>query len=486
MTTSPPRALAIDVGSTSVRTALVDTQGRVTHVRQRRLEVNRPNPGEVELDADEIVATVIALGRQTLRDGGPAQALGITNQRATTVVFDRVRGTPIGPALSWQDLRTVLACLSLQGAGLRLAPNQSATKAAYLVQASGREPDRLAMATIDTWIAWRLTEGRTFVTDRSNAALTGLVSPPDFDWDPDVARLVGLQGVGLAAIVDSVGAVGTATALDDLPITALLGDQPASLLGQSIVDEGTKITFGTGAMLNLVGGIAPPTEMVRYPSGCFPVVVRSQEGRATWGLEGIVLSAGAALEALRDGLGLFSSIDDLEGLAASAPSSGGVVFVPADLGLGTPHWDFGARSAFFGLSQATTRAHLARAALEGVAHRGADLVEAAEAQTGRPIASVRIDGGMSANGLFVQCLADALGTPVEVSSEREATTRGIGLLALVGIGALDLSTVAGLWRPARRVEPRLEASARATQRESWRWAISHVRRTIPELSEIDF
>ena len=481
-----PRSLAIDVGSSSVRTGLVDARGRVSHVRQRALDVTRAQPGEVELDAEQIARHVLALAHETLDAGGSADAIGITNQRATTVVFDAATGQPVGPALSWQDLRTVLDCLTLQATGLRLAPNQSATKAAHLIHQSGVPPERARVATLDTWITWRLTGGRSYVTDYSNAALTGLVAAPDFTWDPAVLEQLRLEPEQLATIVSSVGHHGTADPLGGLPITALLGDQPASLLGQCLVDRGAKITFGTGAMLDVVGEVAAPTAMVRYPSGCFPVVVRSQDGLLTWGVEGIVLSAGAALEGLRDGLGLFATVSEVEALATSVEDSQGVWFVPASVGLGTPYWDFGARSGFLGLTQGTTRAHLVRAALEGIAHRGADLVDAAEVQTGRAITEVRVDGGMSANGAFLQSLADALGRPVEVGTEREATTRGIGLLALVGAGALDLDEVTGLWQPHLRVEPGIDDATRAERRATWHWAVEQVRRTIPELSQIDF
>ena len=481
-----PRSLAIDVGSSSVRTGLVDARGAVTHVRQRTLDVTRARPGEVELDAEQIARYVLELARETLSAGGSADAIGITNQRATTMVFDAATGQPVGPVLSWQDLRTVLDCLTLQATGLRLAPNQSATKAVHLIRESGVPPERVRVATLDTWITWRLTGGRSYVTDFSNAALTGLVGPPHYLWDPAVLEQLRLRPEQLATIVSSVDRHGTADELGGLPITALLGDQPASLLGQCIVDRGAKITFGTGAMLNLVDGIAAPTTMLRYPSGCFPVVVRSQGGQLTWGVEGIVLSAGAALDGLRDGLGLFDHVSEVEALANSVESSEGVWFVPASVGLGTPYWDFGARSAFLGLTQGTTRAHLVRAALEGIAHRGADLVDAAQVETGRAIAEVRVDGGMSANAAFLQSLADALGRPVEVGTEREATTRGIGLLALVGAGALDLAEIGQLWHPHLRVEPRIDAARRSEQRATWHWAVEQVRRTIPELSEIDF
>ncbi|HVA52708.1 MAG TPA: FGGY family carbohydrate kinase [Acidimicrobiales bacterium] len=479
------RALAIDVGTTSVRTALVDESGTVSHAHQQGLTIATPQPGEVELDANEIGRVVLELAARTLGDGGECDVVGVTTQRATTILFDAATGAPVGPALGWQDLRTVIDCLVLQGVGLHLAPNQSATKARWLVERAGRPQSELRMATVETWVTYLLTEGRSFVTDRSNAAVTGLVGVDARQWDPATLELLDLDAGLLANIVDTMGDHGRATALaGSPPITALIGDQPASLFGQSCVHAGAKITFGTGAMLDLVRGGEGPAAMTRFASGCFPVVVASRGGVPTWGVEAIMLSAGACIEWLKD-LGLIDEPSECEALAESV-SDDGVTFVPALWGLGTPWWDFGARGGFFGLTRGTTRAHLVRAVLVGIAERGADLVDAARAETGDALEEIRVDGGMTANGFLLQCLADASGARVAVSSEREATTRGAGLMALVSSGHLTLDDVEGLWQPARVFHPRTTDPERTTQRARWRSVVARVERTIPDLSSIAF
>lgn len=479
------RALAIDVGTSSVRTALVDEHGTVGHARQRALTIATPQPGEVELDAQEIARVVLDLATETLLDGGGCDAVGVTNQRATTIVFDELTGAPVGPAIGWQDLRTVIDCLVLQGEGLRLAPNQSATKLRWLVERAGRPARGLRMATVETWVAHVLSEGRTFVSDHSNAAVTGLVGTDPRHWDPTVLSTLGVGDVGLAQIVDTMADHGRASALPGSPpITALVGDQPASLYGQCCVRRGAKITFGTGAMLDVVRGSDAPATMSRLASGCFPVVVASRDGALTWGVEGIVLSAGACVEWLRD-LGVISDPSECDGLAFSVERDG-VTFVPALSGLGTPWWDFGARGGFFGLTRGTTRAHLVRAVLTGIAERGADLVDAARAETGLELDEVRVDGGMSASRFLLQALADATGSRVALSSEREATTRGAGLMALVSAGHLAEEEVEGLWRPAEVFAPATSPAARAARREEWRGAVARVERTIPDLSAVAF
>ena len=481
------RALAIDVGSSSVRTALVSETGVVTHVHQRRLTISTPQPGEIELDSVEIGRAVLELAERTLADGGACDAVGITNQRATTLVFDPLTSTPLGPTLGWQDLRTVLDCLVLQGEGLRLAPNQSATKAKWLVDNAGRDAGSIRFATIETWVAWLLTEGAIHVTDRSNAAITGLVSVDVDHWDGRTLEQLGLDPVMMPRIVDTIADHGRARALRGAPpITALIGDQPASMFGQSIVRTGAKITFGTGAMLNMVRGSVGPVAMTPYDSGCFPIVARSQNGVVTWGLEGIVLSAGSALDWARDELGLIEDVQSSASLARSVPSTDGVWFVPALSGLGTPYWDFGARGGFFGLTRGSSRAHLVRAILEGIAHRGADLVDAAERETQSTIAEIRVDGGMSANDFLVQHLADVTGRPVAVSSEREATTRGAGLMALVGAGFLSVADVEALWHPTTTIDPQIDDSVRVASRNLWHTMVARAAQTIPELSVVSF
>jgi glycerol kinase len=479
------RALALDVGSSSVRTAVVDDDGAVSHVHQHPLVVRAPDPGEVELDPLEIVNVALELATATLRDAGPCDVVGVTNQRATTIVFDPRTGEPVGPALSWQDLRTVIDCLVLQERGLRLAPNQSATKLKWLVEFSGRTARELRFATIETWIAWHLSRGSTYVSDHSNASVSGLVDVGLDGWDQPTLDILGVSDVGLPQLVSTMGSYGEASALPGSPIiTALIGDQPASLFGQSCVRSGAKITFGTGAMLDMVHRVAPRA-LTRYSSGCYPTVVRSDGDNVTWGVEGIILSAGSCVEWLKE-LGVLADVAESECLANSVESTEGVSFVPAFSGLGTPRWDFGARGAFFGLTRGSSRAHLARAVLDGIAQRGADLLEAAEVEVGVELGQLRVDGGMSANRYFVQRLADFSGREVAVSSEREATTRGAGLMALVGAGHLLVEDIEALWAPGTILTPSLRDADRLLSRDEWATTVERAARTIPTLSDVAF
>jgi glycerol kinase len=481
------RALAIDVGSTSVRTAIVNDEGRVSSIQQASLSVSTPNPGEVELDAREIRNLVMDLSARTLADADPCDAVGITNQRATTIVFDPATGEAVGPALSWQDLRTVIDCLVLQGQGLRLAPNQSGTKIKWLVEHSGRAAQELKFATIETWIAWHLSDATVHVTDQSNAAVTGLVTLDATAWDEKVLDLLGLDPSMMPAIVPTMGLHARAVQLDGAPpIFALVGDQSASLFGQSCVESGVKITFGTGAMLDMVDATRAPTTMTALASGCFPVVLRSDANTTVWGIEAIALAAGSCVEWLRDSLGLLSDPAESESLATSVVSSDGVWFVPALSGLGTPKWDFGARGGFFGLTRGSTRAHVVRAVLEGIAHRGADLIEAAQRETGSTIEEIRVDGGMTANKFFVQSFANATGIRVTVSPEREATTRGAGLMALVAGGLLTPAHVEQLWEPREVFFPQGDDEQRRQSRATWSEMVARVEHTIPELSAVKF
>ena len=478
------RALAIDVGSTSVRTALVDERGRLSHVARAPLSVRTPQSGEVELDGAALATVTLATARRTLAEGGGCDAVGVTNQRATTLLFDPADGAVLGPALSWQDLRTVIDCLVLQGEGLRLAPNQSATKARWLLENAPGPRGDWRVATLETWLAWNLSGGDVLVADRTNASVTGLARVDLADWDEGVLERLGLERSLFATLVDSLGEVGRARALPGAPpITALIGDQPASLFGQGCVRDGAKLTLGTGAIADAHGLGAAPDSPLRRPSGCYPTALLSAGGEVTWGLEGIVLSAGSCVDWLVD-LGLVGSPAEADARAADATGDG-VCFVPALAGLGTPWWDFGARGAFVGLTRGTSRDQLVRAVLEGVAQRGADLVDAL-AREGVSLTELRVDGGVSASATVVRALADLTGVPVGVSAEREATARGVGLLALVGAGLLELDDLEDAGAPEVVVEPRASDDEREASRARWRGALEVAQGSIPELSSIAF
>jgi glycerol kinase len=420
-----------------------------------------------------------------LADAGRVDAVGIANQRSTTIVWDRQSGEPVGPAIGWQDQRTVMMCLAFQAQGLRLSPSSSATKLAYLLDTY--DPDRardLCFGTVDTWVAWTLSAGTLHVTDLSNAGVTGLMRMDGAGWDEAVLDTLRIPPAVMPQIVDSSTVIGAARALpDEPPVAGMAGDQQASLIGQGCTRPGlAKMTFGTGGMLDLcLGRERPPFEQ-RGPHGTFPIVGWRRQARVTWGIEAFMLTAGQAVEWLRDDLGVIADAGESETVASACDSTGGVWFVPALLGMATPAWDFGARGTLLGLTGGTGRAEVVRAVLEGVAHRGADLLEAAEADGGCRIPSLRVDGGMSANRVFVQALADACQRPVEVSPVLEATTLGAAFLAGMAVGMwADEDEVAATWSPRSTVEP-----AGVTDRRRWRDACDRARGWIPELSALDF
>lgn len=478
--------LVIDVGTSGLRAAIVRPDASVDHVVYRALPPSSPFPGLVEFDARALAQAVEELATTALQRGGPVAAVGIATQRASTIVWDRRTGEPIGPALGWQDLRTVMECIALDTEhGIKMAPNQSATKAQWLLRSvPHRDPHDLCIGTVDSWVAWTLSGGEAHVTDRTNAGLTGLCLPDVSAWDPHVAALVEVPLTSLPQLNDTSAVHGIASILPGAPpITALVGDQQASLVGQGCVRTGVaKITFGTGAMLDVVSDRGAPEAVRRNPYGTFPIAAWSRQGTTVFGAEGIMLAAGTNVEWLRDDLGLIATAAESHDVASRCEQTDGVLFVPALLGLGTPHWDYGARGTLVGITRGTRREHVVRAVLEGVAHRGADLVEAAEADIDAEIPVLRIDGGMSRNPTFVQALADATGRRVEVSPIVEATTLGAAFLAGLEVGVWgSFDDIAATWRPAEIVEP-----ARTLDRDTWRRAIQRSRTWIPDLSALDF
>jgi glycerol kinase len=488
--------LVIDVGTSGIRAAMVSPDATVLAETSRESLPVSPAPGMVEFDAAAMAAVAVAVATEVLATcDEPAEAVGIANQRASTVVWDRTTGEPVGPGLGWQDLRTLGDCLVLQGDGIRMAPNQSATKLAWLLNTFDPERKRdLCFGTIDTWIAWVLTQGAAHVTDPSNAAVTGLLdvrqSPwttpvhGSTPWNVGILERLNINPTMLPELVDTSGVVALATALPGAPpICALVGDQQASMVGQGVVAPGpAKITFGTGGMLDMCVGDDAPATGNRSANGTFPIVAWSIGGRTTWGVEAIMLSAGTNVEWLVDDLGIIGSPAESHDVAQQCATAEGVVYIPALLGLGTPHWDYGARGSLFGLTRGSNRSHVVRAVLEGIAHRGADLLEAAEADTGTRVDVLRVDGGMSANPTFVQALANTTGRPVETSPVTDATTMGAGYLAGLASGEWQhLDDVAASWRPAARIEP-----AGTTDRAQWRSAVDRARSWIPDLSALDF
>lgn len=477
--------LVIDVGTSGVRAAIVNPDSSVSDICYRALPPNSPAPGLVEFDPAAMAEAALDVARQALARGGPVQGVGIANQRASTVVWERSTGIPVGPGLGWQDLRTVGTCLELQGLGLRLAPNASATKVAALMdQADPKRTKDLCFGTVDSWLVWTLTGGSHHVTDASNAAVTGLVRADCTEWAPHVLEALRIPEASLPRIVDSSGLVAEASALPGSPpIAGIAGDQQASLMGQGCTRAGSaKATFGTGGMLDACVGADRPTFEVRGRAGTFPIVAWRLGGEVTWGIEAIMLSAGSAVDWLRDDLGLIATSPESDSMAASVESTGDVWFVPALMGLGTPVWDFGARGTLLGLTRGTGRAEITRAVLEGVAQRGVDLLEAAETDGEISIGSLRIDGGMSANATFVQALANAAQRPIEISPVLEATTLGAAYLAGLALGTwANTDDVAAAWQPRSVVEP-----IGPDRRQRWLEARQRSEKTIPELSALDF
>ena len=478
--------LVIDVGTTGLRAAVVRNDGSVAHLNYELCSPTSPFAGLVEFDALAMRDAVLRVARKTLAAAGKVDAVGITTQRASTVVWDANTGLPIGPSLSWQDLRTVGECITAKiEHNLTLAPNQTATKASWMLKnytiPSGAD---IRVGTVDTWIAYVLSNGALHVTDHSNAAVTGLLDPLTQSWSQRSLSLMGIDESTLPTVVTSSGVIGNATALEGAPpIASMIGDQQGSLIGQGCIEPGkTKITFGTGGMLDIFTGSTAPSSAQRSTGGTFPIIAYSDAHSMNWGAEAIMLSAGTNIDWLCNDMHLIDTPEQSHDVAAQCETTEGVVYVPALLGLGTPRWDYGARGSLFGITRGTSRSHIVRAVLEGIAHRGTDLIEAAETDSGLTTSSVRIDGGMSKNSTFVQALANASQRTVEVSPVTEATTLGAAFLAGVAVGTWkSLSDAVSTWSPAVVVAPN-----KALDRAQWNEAVNRASGWIPELSALDF
>lgn len=487
--------LVIDAGTSGVRAAIVCQDGSIFANAYEQVLPTSPIPNFVEFDPAALrdAAQRVACGALE-QWGGEIAGVGITNQRSSTILWDRQTGEPLGPGVSWQDLRTAGMCLALQAQGIRLAPNLSATKLAFLLDLA--DPDRtrseageIAFGTVDTWLAWCLSNGSVHATDPSNACVSGLVLLDGSGWDPDVLRALRIPEQVLPRLVDSSEVLGDASALPGSPpLAGVAGDQQASLIGQGCVTPGqAKLTLGTGGMLDVFVGTTRPAFAQRGEAGMVPLVAWRRGGVTNWCAEGLMLTAGTTIEWLRDDLGLIANAEESETLASSVPNSDGVVFVPAFLGLGTPRWDYGARGSFLGLTRGAGRAHLVRAVLEGIAHRAADLIDSARADTGLDISTLRLDGGMSANGLLVQLLADFAALPIEVSPVVEATTLGAAYLAGIATGMWpDEHATAALFRPRVIVESTMSDVARDSSRSRWNTAVDRSAGWVPEMSALDF
>lgn len=485
--------LVIDVGTSGLRAAIVDEHLDIVDIEYRANPPSTPFEGLVEFDATHLADLVLeACHTIVARTTEPPSAIGITNQRASTVVWDRASGVPVGPGLGWQDLRTITECIVAKAEhGWSVAPNQSITKVASIL-ASRPDLDvaNLCFGTIDSWIAWTLTHGAVHVSDGTNMSTTttGMRVADGSTWALDRLAYFGIDPVMLPTVVDSAAIVGNAIALPGAPpIASMVGDQQGSLIGQGCVHPGVaKLTLGTGGMLDLVTDAAPPTEIERDPAGTYALPTWQLDGQLTWGAEGIMLSAGTNVEWLRDDLQIIETSAASHEAAQACADSGGVMYVPALLGLGTPHWDYGARGTLLGLTRGSERSHIVRAVLEGVAHRAADLVDAARADTGVDITRIRVDGGMSQNPTMIQALADATGLEIDVAPSTDSTTRGAAFLAGLAIGTwTDVTDVAQLCRPAATIHPNAAIDRPAT-RTRWHDAVVRSGEWHPDLSALDF
>jgi glycerol kinase len=444
-----PFVLALDQGTTGSTALVVDEGGRILGRGYREITQHYPEPGWVEHDPDQIWNATLAAAAQALATarmaGRDLAAIGITNQRETTVLWDRHSGAPLHRAIVWQDRRTADRCRQLDAAliaertGLVTDPYFSATKVEWLLKRLQPRPDATAFGTVDSWLVHRLTKGRSHVTDPSNASRTMLFDIRARRWDPELLALFGVPREILPEVRTSSGVFGLADAEwfgAEVPIAGIAGDQQADLFGQGCFDAGTaKNTYGTGAFLLLNTG----NERVRSTHGLLTTLACDAAGRAAYALEGSVFIAGAAVQWLRDGLGLVAHAQETEALARSVPDTGGVVFIPAFVGLGAPHWESGARGAIFGLTRGTTRAHLVRAALEAMAFSTREVLDAMTADAGLHLADLKVDGGAAANDWLMQFQADVLGVSVTRPDVVESTAMGAAGLA-------GLAT--GVWRSA--------------------------------------
>jgi glycerol kinase len=484
--------LVLDAGTTSTRAMAFAGDGTVRGVAQRQLTQHYPRSGWVEHDAGEIWTSTLACAREVVTAAGGAArfaAIGITNQRETVVAWDRASGEPLARAIVWQDRRTAATCEALRAAGheqgvqertgLLLDPYFSATKMRWLLDnvaevSTAAQAGRLALGTVESWLVSRLTGG-AHLTDASNASRTLLLPLAGASWDEELCALFGVPLGALPQVVDCAGEFGTT--LPDLlggaiAIRGLAGDQQAATIGQGCNDPGeVKATFGTGAFVLANMGEALP----RSTNRLLGTVLCQLGGKRSYALEGSVFVAGSLIQWLRDSLGIIATAAETAALAASVPDTGGVVMVPALSGLGAPHWRPEARAALTGMSFATTRAHLARAALEATANQVRDLMDAFAAD-GAPWKALRIDGGMSANDWLAQDLADILGVPVERPAFVETTALGAAMLAALASGWFaSLGEAATAMRgPVHDFTSRMAEPQRAARLAWWQAALAKV------------
>ncbi|MBE7495242.1 MAG: glycerol kinase GlpK [Verrucomicrobiaceae bacterium] len=485
--------LALDQGTTSSRAILFDHDGGIVAVAQKEFRQIFPKPGWVEHDAQEIWATQAGVAAEALQKARakPADvaAIGITNQRETTVVWDRQTGKPVCNAIVWQDRRTASICDKLRAqkldkliqrkTGLVVDAYFSATKVQWMLQnvkglKARAAKGELAFGTIDTWLLWNLTGGKVHATDVSNASRTMLYDIRKGTWDDELLKIFGVPRSMLPEVRDSSGVFGETSLLGgSIPVAGIAGDQQAALFGQICTQPGmVKNTYGTGCFMLMNTGTKP----IASKNKLLTTVAWRIGGRTEYALEGSVFIAGAAIQWLRDGLGIIRKSSEVEALAASVPDTGGVYLVPAFAGLGAPHWDAYARGTLVGMTRGTTAAHIARAALEGIALQVMDILKAMQADSGIQLKQLRVDGGASMNNLLMQMQSDLLGVPVVRPKVSETTALGAASLAGLAVGFWkNQADLAKHWQIDRTFKPAMKPAARAQTTAGWERALSRAK-----------
>jgi glycerol kinase len=486
--------LALDQGTTSSRSIVFDHSGNVVASAQKEFRQIFPKPGWVEHDAKEIWATQLHTAQEAIANAGLTAsgiaAIGITNQRETTVVWERATGEPIHNAIVWQDRRTAAACDRLKARGLGPLIKRktglvvdayfSGTKLAWLLSnvAGARakaKAGKLAFGTVDSWLVWNLTGGRVHVTDPSNASRTMLFNLRTGDWDDELLKLFGVPRAVLPEVRSSSEVYGHTTLLGgSIPIAGIAGDQQAALFGQACTQPGmVKNTYGTGCFMLMNTGTKP----IASKNNLLTTVAWRIGNRTEFALEGSIFIAGAVVQWLRDGLGIIKSSSEVEALASQVTDPEGVYLVPAFAGLGAPHWDQYARGLVAGVTRGTTAAHIARAALEGIAFQVADVLRAMEADARIKLKELRVDGGASANNLLMQFQSSLLSVPVIRPKVTETTALGAAYLAGLAVGYWrDQKQIAAQWQVDRRFTPAMKSTQRRQLERGWRKALDRARR----------
>ena len=488
--------LAIDQGTTRSSALLFDEEGRVVSSAYREVHQIYPQPGWVEHNPQELLHTSLAVAQEALQKAGVAvsqvRGVGITNQRETTVVWDRHTGEPVSNAVVWQCRRTAPLCEELKQKGMSESIREktglivdayfSATKLRWILdhipQGQRRaQQGELLFGTVDSWLVWNLTGGAVHITDYSNACRTMLFNIHTLQWDKELLAILDIPEAVLPQVMPSSQVYGETVAglLGDsrVPLSAVAGDQQAALFGQACYDVGmAKNTYGTGSFLLLnTGGRPVPSQR-----GLVTTIAWGLSGGVNYAMEGSIFITGAAVQWLRDGLGLIADAAESEVLACSVPDSGGVYFVPAFVGLGAPYWDMYARGTIIGLTRGTTRAHLARATLEAIAYQARDVVEAMGAEADLQVPLLRVDGGGTANAFLMQFQADILGVPIQLAAVAETTALGAAYLAGLAVGLWrDTADIVQRWRAAETYEPSMSTDQRETLYVGWKRAVERAR-----------